>query len=350
MIVFDKHIEILLLDNDCVIVPQLGGFMAHHADACFDNEENVFLPPYRSIGFNPQLKLNDNLLVQSYIENYDLSYPESLRKIEAEVNELRQILVQEGRYELKGIGILYYNNEGKYTFEPCEAGILTPELYGLGSNEIKKLISNNSTIGTPSKNERINKLAHRTRNVNFKKIGRSIASNVAVAAIICFAFLIFAKPIENCSNNETKTIESVFMKDILINSSKGNAKKEVAIIDRNKKTSKIKESKDSDFSINQSENKKTNTQFKQAENKHVEIEKSNSYYTLVLASRVTKNNAKIFVNELHNKGIGDARVLEKKVGAQVICGRYTTENEAYAKLNIMHSNDFFKEAWVMKVQ
>ena len=30
VIELERHIEILLLDNDCVIVPGLGGFMAHH--------------------------------------------------------------------------------------------------------------------------------------------------------------------------------------------------------------------------------------------------------------------------------------------------------------------------------
>ena len=36
VIELERHIEILLLSNDCVIVPDFGGFMAHHADARFD--------------------------------------------------------------------------------------------------------------------------------------------------------------------------------------------------------------------------------------------------------------------------------------------------------------------------
>ena len=30
MIELARHIEILLLENDCVIVPELGGFIAHY--------------------------------------------------------------------------------------------------------------------------------------------------------------------------------------------------------------------------------------------------------------------------------------------------------------------------------
>ncbi|HEY9550751.1 MAG TPA: SPOR domain-containing protein, partial [Prevotella sp.] len=68
MLEIERHIEILLLNNDCVIIPGFGGFMAHHVEARFDEGDDVFLPPSRTVGFNPQLKLNDSLLAQSYIE------------------------------------------------------------------------------------------------------------------------------------------------------------------------------------------------------------------------------------------------------------------------------------------
>ncbi len=45
VIELERHIEILLLSNDCVIVPDFGGFMAHHVDAYYDEEETIFLPP-----------------------------------------------------------------------------------------------------------------------------------------------------------------------------------------------------------------------------------------------------------------------------------------------------------------
>ena len=77
-----RHIEILLLDNDCVIVPDFGGFMAHHSPAELDKETGSFYPPQRTLGFNSQLTLNDSLLAQSYVEAYDISYPEDVLRIE----------------------------------------------------------------------------------------------------------------------------------------------------------------------------------------------------------------------------------------------------------------------------
>ena len=121
VIELERHIEILLLDNDCVIVPEFGGFMAQHTNARYSEVDNTFLPPIRTIGFNPQLKINDSLLAQSYVEAYDISYPEALRRIEQEVEEIRQILSTEGIFELRDIGTLRLNAAGNYEFEPKQA-------------------------------------------------------------------------------------------------------------------------------------------------------------------------------------------------------------------------------------
>ncbi len=113
--------------------------MTHNINARYEEQEHLFLPPLRTLGFNPQLNINDSLLVQSYIEAYDISYPEALQRIEDEVEELRQHLQNEGSYELNDIGTLALNEDGNYVFTPCEAGILTPALYGLSSVEMNRL-------------------------------------------------------------------------------------------------------------------------------------------------------------------------------------------------------------------
>ena len=38
MIELAQHIEALLLENDCVIVPNFGGFVAHYAPATYVKE------------------------------------------------------------------------------------------------------------------------------------------------------------------------------------------------------------------------------------------------------------------------------------------------------------------------
>ena len=64
------------------------------------------------------LNMNDSLLAQSYVEAYDISYPEALSRIDTEVDELKLTLEKDGFYELSDIGVLTINAEGKYEFEP----------------------------------------------------------------------------------------------------------------------------------------------------------------------------------------------------------------------------------------
>ena len=56
-----------------MIVPDFGGFIAHHVEARYDADEKLWLPPFRTLGFNQQLRLNDSLLAQSYVDAYDIT-------------------------------------------------------------------------------------------------------------------------------------------------------------------------------------------------------------------------------------------------------------------------------------
>ena len=141
----ERHIAKLLLDNDCVIVPGFGGFMAHHIAASYDEKNHIFLPPTRTVGFNPRLTMNDSVLAQDYVNCYDLSYPEALKRIESEVDEFRQMIMSEdGGHELCGIGRLYVLDNGEYDFIPNDNGITTPATYGFQAFELDTLPADES--------------------------------------------------------------------------------------------------------------------------------------------------------------------------------------------------------------
>ena len=114
MIELAKHIEILLLENDCVIVPDFGGFIAHYQPAYYEEAEELFIPPTRTVGFNPQLTMNDGLLVQSYMQAYHTDYSDALNSIEKKVNVLKESLYKGETVEFHGIGSLRYNIYDEY--------------------------------------------------------------------------------------------------------------------------------------------------------------------------------------------------------------------------------------------
>ena len=188
MIELAKHIEKLLLDNDCVIVPELGGFIAHYQPARYEEGEGVFMPPYRSVGFNPQLMMNDGLLVQSYMQAHHTDYPDAVREIAQGVGALKDKLFQEGVVELSGVGSLYYTIRDTYEFHPELNGVLTPSLYALDSFLIKPLAL--EQVEEEIRPEFVEKKA--PREFNMRWLNNAVA--VAVAVIL---FFVLSVPVEN---------------------------------------------------------------------------------------------------------------------------------------------------------
>ncbi|MBQ9669016.1 MAG: SPOR domain-containing protein [Prevotella sp.] len=311
VIEIDRHIEILLLSNDCVIVPDLGGFMAHHIDARYDEREQLFLPPLRTLGFNPQLKMNDSLLVQSYIEAYDLSYPEALRRIETEVVELKQHLETEGRYELNDLGVLQVNDEGKLEFEPCEAGILTPHLYGLSSFEMELLAQqkDNAEDAAEAPTAKIEPIGQPSASSDTITIKMAWIRNLAATAAAIIAFFMMTTPVRN-STVEMQQSAFISLPSVSTVIPEPSAPQAVSPQDV-----------------------------------------PQSYFCLVLASQVSKPNAVSFIETLHNAGFDEAKMMETKSMRRVVYGSYATESEAYAKLRSLRADSrHFAEAWVLEVK
>ena len=348
VIELERHIEILLLDNDCVIVPDLGGFMTHHVDARYIEEDQAFLPPLRTLGFNPQLKINDSLLAQSYVEAYDISYPDALQRIEDEVNELKQRLQNDGKYELNDIGTLELNEDGNYVFTPCEAGILTPELYGLGSFEFPKresaaTINNKVEKGVKEEEEikepeaqiigmtpiEVNEDEEDVVKIKFSWIRNA----VAVAAVLLAIFLL-ALPTGK-TEMMTRTISNI------------NNGLLFGMMSKDSNTSQIDYKK---CDIKTQANKpdtiiKKDTITKAPVTKPEPVKEG---YCIVLASYVSKKNANAFVDELKQRGYEESEVYIHNDVTRVVYGNFKTQEDAYQVLRKMHREKGLEEAWVYK--
>lgn len=384
MIEINRHIEILLLSNDCVIVPGFGGFMAHHVDARYDGTDNMFLPPLRTVGFNPQLTMNDSLLVLSYVETYDMSYPEALRRIEDEVAEIRQTLENEGKYEVDNVGILSLNEDGNIEFEPYEAGILTPDFYGLGgfdmmpvaqltagkeANANKAATSKMTTPAAESKPNAnlvempvkpmqkekeaavnnsvfINDDEEEETSAEFISIRKSWLRNLAAACIAIIAFFTISTPLGaptmQKSQIDTGMLNRIMPKEI------DQMKKAKELVVNGNGTKQMETSENAAQSAGNAAQTAGSTA--QNANQDTELSLPSTYYSIVLASRVTKHNAANYAERLQGKGFKQARVLITENNVKVIYGTYNSESEAHAALKNLRDNEAFADGWITKVK
>ena len=328
MIELSKHIEILLLKHNCVIVPQLGGFIAQDVPARYIPEENLFLPPHRTVGFNPQLTLNDGLLVQSYMQAYDTYYPETLLLIEQAVSNLNAELQQQGEYNLNGIGKLTLNVDGVYNFTPNEAGILSPDLYGLDAVSVK--LNNTSNQEEQNEEEKDNaRFTSNTKNYTFS-INREFANYVAAAVVAIFFYFVWATPITDNSNITPQQASLLFPHTVQ------HVQKAIP------EFVPIENDSLANYNTNGPITNSSNTVKE-------EIQPIDSKdYSIVLVSCIPMKNAEAFVQELKEEGIEDVSILTKRNMIRVVYGAYSSEANAYLDLvKLRKQHPIFGDAWIL---
>lgn len=348
----ERHIAKLLLDNDCVIVPGFGGFMAHHIAASYDEKNHIFLPPTRTVGFNPRLTMNDSVLAQDYVSCYDLSYPEALKRIESEVDEFRQmILGEDGGYELCGIGRLYALENGEYDFIPNDTGITTPATYGFQAFELDTLpatesASESTSVASvddirktePSPFATCSPIAEAaapatTHNEEEETEPQTLSLNIpvkilrhmAAACIVLFVMLSIPSRLGDASTGTTSqsAIDTKWLYEIMPKEMTSGKPKSLVGSETSAQTKANEQTDESD---------------------------ALPYYTIVLASRVSIKNAQQYVDKLHQQGMTEANVCRSNGFTKVIYKKFASRAEANRALSQLKADSSFADSWITEIK
>ena len=329
MIELSRHIEKLLLTHDCVIVPQLGGFVTQYVSARHIGQEALFLPPHRTVGFNPQLVFNDGLLVQSYMQVHETNYPETLRLIEEAVAEVKKQLQEHYFFDLHGIGRLEMDLGGRYTFVPNEAGILSPGLYGLGTIDIQALpqenAGNDCEPAEQAEEEKVIK-AKKKKEAYTLSISKDLINYTAAAVVAIFIYFAWATPIgPTVTNNRQPIAARTFMAPVTEPAPAASQ-----------------------------ETNATPTAARPAGQNTADAQKADPAaekpYTIVLVSKVTRKNAAEYTEKMREKGFSETETVTRKDMVRVVYGHFADEAAAYARLKeLRHTVPDFAEAWVMRL-
>ena len=363
-----KHIEALLLDNDCVILPNFGGFITNHASAQWLEEENTFLPPYRTIGFNPQLKINDGLLVQSYMQTHDATFPEALKMVEKAIDRLSEFLYKEGVVELRGIGRLCRTYTGDFYFEPTEDGVLTPTLYGLSSVEVvpvEQLITQRKELEkvevlAPTAYVEISKEekteVQRDDKTITIKFGREWITNIAATAAAIVMFFLWSTPVDNtyveeenfASLGSVSVFEQVKDESLLTTlfeipmEKPAEAVKLVAPVAVEKPAEAVKpvapivvgKSAEIVKPVTPAEVKKTPV----------------ARFNIIVASVASEIDAEKAIKDFAEKGHPGAFLIKGSGRFRIALKAFEAESEAYRVANELKRDELFKHAWVLKTK
>ena len=320
----ERHIVRLLLDNDCVIVTGFGGFLAHRIPASYNKAEGIFLPPSRTIGFNPMLTMNDSLLAQAYASCYDISYPEALKHIDNDVAVLKQTIEEEGELNICGLGRIVLNQSGNYDFHPDQSGFVSPDLYGLDTFEITPMAAEES-MEEPQQ-ELPNTAITMQPVITEQPKSQPVVQQVTEVS---------AETNTTSETQQEETKEKEIAIRIPMRTLKHIAAACIAIIILLSVPSKL-----GDSSKNYTSHGAIDTSFLYT--------KDESYFTIVLASRVARKNAEEYAKLLQSKGI-DAAVTSQG-GTKVTYKKFKNKEEAQKAMRVLSDRKEFNGCWITEIK
>lgn len=346
-----KHIEILLLEHDCVVVPQIGGFVTCNAPAKYIEDENLFLPPIRTVGFNERLKADDGLLMRSYVSAYHCTEAEAKKMLGEQIRDLQQELWENGTYDLGSIGVLTLDAQGNVQFSPCQAGTVCPAYYGLDALFFEPLqelaagsgqeaAETSAVEGTVTVDMVATPAAEQKRGEITIRVKTSWLQNVAAVAAVVLLFFLVTPDVKN--TDMASACQAEFTRLMWMPAAQETVPEPI-----------VKEGeKGMEVSVAASaEKKEAGTESKAAAQAAKGQESVESGYCVVVASAISERNARHYVERLHEAGYDEARVYKKGKMVRVVFPGYETESQAYAKMNALSDrSEEFASAWVYRIK
>lgn len=355
-----RHIELLLLDNECVIIPQFGGFVTQYKDIEYLDEDAIFMPPSRTVGFNEKLQGNDGLLVASFMETYCVAESEAKRMIHAEVLEMRQQLLENGTYDFGSLGLLNQNEDGEISFSPCAAGVSTPDFYGLDVLEFPRLQLDAGSASRQYIQDYKPLLSKDERGFTIN-ISHKAVHQLATMAAAILLFFFFATPIRNVNVSHS---EDVVGKSVMLASSflvpqmsvedfcvKASEYDPLVVSDTvvlTTDTTKVKVTVSDANVVEPVPTASTKTSSAVLTSK--EFSETVEEYAVVVASSIPESNASLLIEQLQDKGFPGATIFRKGKMVRVVFRGFKTEQEAQIKKNrLRDAGTDFKGVWILKL-
>ncbi len=338
-----RHIEALLLGNDCVVIPLFGGFVTRRVASVYVAEEDLFLPPYRTIGFNPNLQTNDGLLVSSFMNTYHIDEAEAKRILNQKVLHLRQSLLENGTCDFEGIGLFSQNEDGDIHFSPYESGAVCPDYYGLDAFEFPVLqpVADEMSI---SQSDLATDTQHTNRDKHITiRISRRLFNYTASAVAAILLFVLFSPTAGNTDfpqlQKSQTLIPTVLLQQLSMAESVCADTVNAAMLP-------------AETNVTSQQNIQTPTTDTklQSDTEAILLAEQASGYCVVVASSISEKNARQYVTSLQKKGIEGARVYKKGKMIRVVFDGFETESAAYTCINKLKRNyTDFETAWVLNL-
>lgn len=324
-----KNITRLIAQHNCVIMPGVGAFLAHRVPAYYNAKEKIFMPPHRSLAFNPQVTIDDALLLSEYMGDGLLSYNEANEALQSDIDTLRLKLSDTGIVYFGDLGVFRMDIEGKISFTPNENSIDDPYNYGFEPLAI-----------APLKELKKKDIVIKRSNIS------KYISAVAAAVIILFVLVPFGNSIYD--NGVQLSVASFAPVERVSKPTTAIADEQAAVCE----IAPVEESVTAHiFTVPDVAEPVVETPSIEPVTIEVlptvvgnDIKENTFEYSIIVASTPNPDNAQLAITELTRKMKADYKVVEGNKRFRIAIESYDNEADANAALERIKGT--FSDAWV----
>lgn len=365
------YLRKLLLEHDCAIIPDFGGFVMQRHAARHATADQQMLPPSKTVGFNALLRTEDGLLAHEVCKSRHISYAQAADFVQQCVRDMKRDLMRGLEVKFDGVGCIQLSTDGNYDFRPEPQINLAPECYFLTpfalkeipkTEEVKSAETSLTPDGATAELPNSPNLETATREQQFTTADASHFSRTAYrafAAMFVIALCFFWSIPLNRNNQfpGTKANTEMFaqlpqMKVVGEVLSSISGEETPPPTQQRLGAEALLDEKETD-SVKRQARTSTDTA-------HIAAEKpqpaetptatdEQGGYALILASQTTREGALRLVNHLQQQGYKTARAQAFNGMSRVLVGHFATRQAAKQALAAgRNHNSAFAEAWITK--
>lgn len=151
MTTVQNHIKELLFEQDCVVIPDFGGFVTNFECAKIIANNRFIAPPQKWLAFNALLKNDDGLLSNYIAKEENISLSQANMKVRAFVEDTNRYLRFDKTFSINGLGTFSQNDDERIQFQPKLTNNFYSESFGMENIFLKKSESLQNELQVVSK-------------------------------------------------------------------------------------------------------------------------------------------------------------------------------------------------------
>lgn len=155
-------ISALLYDHNVVIVPGLGAFLCQADGAKVNVITNQFEKPSATLGFDPQRREDNDLIIGYLTAHDDITVAEARQQVTKFVTDSYAIMKDGGQVEIPSVGTLSFDDNRELVFNPVASNDYNGDAFGLTDMQPQPIFTSNAG----SQNDWKEQVSQQLKNLN----------------------------------------------------------------------------------------------------------------------------------------------------------------------------------------